>query len=77
MSDLRHCDGYAHRNSDRVRRHTDRQLDVYGCVRKNDLWIKDDYGNTCGTTCDDSTSCDHHCLRRDTNSIDTYIYKWT
>ena len=42
-------------------------------MRKNDLGIKNDYGNTGSTASDDSTGWDHDSMRSDTNIIDTYL----
>ena len=74
MPDLRDSDCNKDRDSDRMRRHTDRQLDVYRRVWKDDQWIKDHYGHTGSTASDDSTGPDHHSLWSDTCVIDTNLY---
>jgi hypothetical protein len=77
VPDIRDSNSNKEWNSDRLRRHTDRQLDVYRCMWKDDQRIKSDYGNTGSTASDDSTCGYYHCVRSDTSSIDTNIYKWT
>jgi hypothetical protein len=74
LPDIRDSNSNKEWNDNRLRRHTDGQLDVYGCVWKDDQRIKSDYGYTSGTAGDDSTGCDHHCMWSDTSIIDINIH---
>src|SRR5207249_3521630 len=52
-------------------------MDIYRCMRKSDLGIKNNYCYTCYTANNDSSWYNHDSMRSNTNVFSSYLYKWT
>ena len=51
-------------------------MDIYRCLRQNDQWQQNHYGNTGSTSCNDSACSYYDSLWSGTNTIYINLYQW-